>query len=67
MADPCLPTMSPAVSRLLVRKSRRATTTCPSGSSVPWSAACGAEPASDLGICTHHLFTIFPEGRSNAS
>ncbi len=41
--------------------------TCPSGSSVPWSAACGAEPASDLGICTHHLFTIFPEGRSNAS
>jgi hypothetical protein len=32
----------------------------------PWSTACGAEPASDLGLCAHHLLTIFPEARSYA-
>jgi hypothetical protein len=26
----------------------------------PYWGACGDEPASDLGLCAHHLATIFP-------
>jgi hypothetical protein len=37
------------------------------GTSSPYERACGAEPATDLGLCTHHLSTIFPQARSDAS
>jgi hypothetical protein len=37
------------------------------GSSSPYASTCLAKPASDLGLCAHHLLTLFPEARSNAS
>jgi hypothetical protein len=75
MADLTLPIMGPsggASYRLVgLRCWARRDNLSPYGNAPePWSpyaTACGANAATDFGLCAHHLAAIFPQARSAAS